>query len=361
MASDIVRNAQDIATLIKDLAESPDSAHLENLRVAAKVLEAQAGLVLKEVKNWENKNEDERGEVLQSLHALLQPASLVGGATFNTEKTRRPDSEEMRINTFFEQVSEAVVKAQSHLNSVSLDYVNNLDPRIAPAYFSIPTLKAELKVGFQHRKETGLNLILFSNAEDKQAYGESTVAFDLVAAPPPPGLAPEGELAVPTPRFLVLGEDRSRLLEATRQLAEDRGKNLRGAMYENTLRSGLAQVLRFERPAEDSELLKNRYLVLWPSQQTGTKDPNKWRELLVAPLIESTTKDAKSIRFDPAAPFQSQQPFLVLAANKSPASDEAKMTADLGASLNTIALAIKDWSLAMRLSTALPPIPAADP
>ncbi len=358
MASDIIRSAQDIAALLEALAESPDPAIANNLESRTQALQQDLGLIQRHGKNLASNKATDRAKALQALRKVM-PASE-GASTPAVDSTSRAladTPEPMKIDAFFEQVSDAVVSAQSRLNDVSLEYVRNLDPRIAPAYFTIPTLKAELKVGFQSSKRSGLNLILFSSAEDKQAYGESTVTFELAAAPPPPGSAPVGELELPTPRFLVLGENRSRMLNAVSQLAASQGKKL-GATFDNTERNGLAQVLRFERQADDLAARRIHYLVLWPSQQTGTKDHTKWRELLVAPLLE----DSEGIHFDTDFPFRSEQPFLVLTAIKDIGDDpNAQLATDLGATLNCVAVAIRDWTQTMRLSTVLPPVPHAQP
>ncbi len=362
MASDIVSSARLVAGLLEDLAGSPDPAFASNLDKAARKLQKDLTLIQTHIKGLASNKATERKTALQAIRKL-RPSSgtttetlISGGDSQGTADPAVP----MKIDAFFEQVSDAVVNAQSRLNNVSLEYVRNLDPRIAPAYFTIPTLKAELKVGFQSSKSTGLNLILFSSAEDKQAYGESTVTFELAATPPPPGATPAGELAIPTPRFLMLGEQRRRLLTIVRQLAENQGKKL-GATFDNTERNDLAQVIRFERQPDDLEAQRTRYLVLWPSQQTGTKDHTKWRELLVAPLVVPQNADFDKVDFDPGFPFLSDPPFLVLT-SKDPGDDgNAKLAADLGATLNCVAVAIRDWAQTMRLSTVLPPIPPTQP
>ena len=99
----------------------------------------------------------------------------------------RDDGREPELNSFLQNVSMSLIEAQQRLNEQSLDYVERLPPGIPPAYFSIPTLKAEMKVGFSKLTGKKVNLILFSKKEEKEQYGESTVTFELASAPPPPG------------------------------------------------------------------------------------------------------------------------------------------------------------------------------
>ena len=93
-----------------------------------------------------------------------------------------PESDTMQLADFFENVSQSLIDAQTTLNDRSLDYARNLSPGIPPAYYSIPSLKAEMKVGFSQTKGKGVSLILFSKKSQRQEYGESTVGFELVSS-----------------------------------------------------------------------------------------------------------------------------------------------------------------------------------
>ena len=43
-----------------------------------------------------------------------------------------------------------------------------------------------MKVGFSQVSSRGINLLVFNNSQQKQNYSESTISFDIVAAPAPP-------------------------------------------------------------------------------------------------------------------------------------------------------------------------------
>ncbi|MCP3957406.1 MAG: hypothetical protein GY719_06100 [bacterium] len=338
MGSDIVSDANEIASAIRAVLVKPGS------RQAADDLIRRLGTFQKQV-----------GTIAANARKLRKPTNRAAGVaglrkvklpadTESESRTERAGSREPRktveIESFFHQVSDSLVQTQSRLNELSLDYVRGLDPRIAPAYYAIPSLKAEMKVGFHSAEDEKLNLILFSRSEEKQDFGESTVTFELVAAPPPPGEAPFGELNVPTPRFLTLGDEKSRLLNEARRLAGAEGKDL-GKTFDKTEESGLAQVLRFEPGPGERAAKSARYLVLWPSQHANTRDPAKWREVLVMPLVE----DSEGVRIDRDFPFKSGATLCV--ADNDPAS-AAALVGDLADALNHVAIAIRDWTEAVR-------------
>jgi hypothetical protein len=100
----------------------------------------------------------------------------------------------VELSEFFANVSTAVIDAQKNLNIFSRAYVDELEKsnsRIPPTYFAIPSIKAEMKLGFSEMSSKGVNVILFKNEQQKKQYVESTVTFELVAAPPLPGRPPE--------------------------------------------------------------------------------------------------------------------------------------------------------------------------
>ena len=150
---------------------------------------------------------------------------------------------EPELNSFLQNVSLSLIEAQQRLNEQSLDYVERLPRGIPPAYFSIPTLKAELKVGFSKLTGKKVNLILFGKKEEKEQYGESTVTFELASAPPPPG----GE-ALALPVFLVLGAEKSDVLEGVRRRFDElvEGKKL-GKAARVKITEELSLVLAYRR------------------------------------------------------------------------------------------------------------------
>lgn len=117
--------------------------------------------------------------------------------------------ESVELSDFFFNVSNAVITAQTNLNEFSKRYVEQLkDPRVPPAYFAIPSIKAEMKLGFSELTENGINVVLFKNKEQQSRYVESTVTFELVSVPPqtinppaspPPPPSPTSPPASPAP------------------------------------------------------------------------------------------------------------------------------------------------------------------
>lgn len=176
------------------------------------------------------------------------------------------------LRQFFQSISTSLLEAQTALNENSLDYVSGLDPRIPPAYYGIPSVKAEMHVGFNAVSQSGVNLILFNKSNTKEQYGESTISFELVGAPPPPGPTVYGNYVVPMPRFLVVGQKRSELIDKI----DDKVKV--GQKLQNTKR--LAAVVRFEQTGDGA----NRYMVVWPGWSSKDDTPAlhpMWEEISV--------------------------------------------------------------------------------
>jgi hypothetical protein len=188
------------------------------------------------------------------------------------------------MGEFFRNVSSSLIEAQAALNKSSLQYVSTLDPRFPPAYYGIPSVKAELRVGFQEVKDKGINLILIKDTTTKNQYAESTVSFEVVGTPPPPGPTVYGDYVVPVPRFLVVEPKRSELLD---RLKGEKGVKLPDK-YSTT--EPYAMVLRYESnqdvpgtsPPQDEQV--ERYLVLWPGLLKKNENPMPhagWSELIV--------------------------------------------------------------------------------
>ncbi len=351
MGSDIVSQTREIALLLSKLREKADAGKADELVSTATALQRDLRLLTRHGKALGSSKVADQVRARKALNTI-ELAAEDGTARALEAPSIAIDPEprdSMEIESFFDQVTGSMVKTQERLNAASLDYVSQLDPRIAPAYFTIPSLKAELKVGFNTTGGNRLNLILFSREREKKAYGESTVTFELVAAPPPPGETPFGALNLPTPRFMVLGEERGRLLAEARRLAREAGKKL-GVMFDNTEKAGLAQMVRFETTDDDHAAGLTRYLALWPALQTGTKDHRKWRELVVMLLVE----DADGVRLDTSAPFRSKTSLRVVQPTADQAADAA-LASDLGDALNCLAIAMRDWAETTRLSGLLPP------
>ncbi|HEY6805130.1 MAG TPA: hypothetical protein VI306_16260 [Pyrinomonadaceae bacterium] len=114
--------------------------------------------------------------------------------------------ESTELATFFHNISNSVVDAQKELNESSKQYIKELEDSnspVPPTYYSIPSLKAEMKLGISEMTSRGVNVILFKSEQQKDRFFESTVSFELVSSPPapatrkvpPPPPAPENEIA----------------------------------------------------------------------------------------------------------------------------------------------------------------------
>ena len=155
-----------------------------------------------------------------TLVALLELDSLaerLGNAATRTEAFA--DIEQLitidsgvALSTFFKQVGSAVIQAQQELDleferDLRAMQTNPPEDRLAPVQYAIPTVHAEMKVGFSQVSSRGINLLVFNNSQQKQNYSESTISFDIVAAPAPPSasrIPPE-----PPPPRDIAGTSRS--------------------------------------------------------------------------------------------------------------------------------------------------------
>lgn len=123
-----------------------------------------------------------------------------------------PGKADMPLQSFFEQVSDSVVKAQQRLDLASIAYSQGLkDSPIPPSYFSIPKVTAEIKLGLTVEDGSSLLVKLFGRPEDTTNFSETTVSFDVVASAPPPG--GPGVYSAPIPVFLVVGPERNTVAE----------------------------------------------------------------------------------------------------------------------------------------------------
>jgi hypothetical protein len=235
---------------------------------------------------------------------------------------------EMGLTRFFSEVSRSLVDAQRELDRRSLEYVRELDPLLSPAYYAIPNLKTEMKVGFSHIGQKGMNLVLFNKSDQKQQYAESSVTFELAATPPPPG-----HRAQP---ILVTGNERDGLLKRVLALIE-KNEEFNKIKLENKV---------FENPQEQVVLLRYRrqpagtegqaYLALWPARR---KDDADWRELLVMGLVDRG--DVLVARDDL---FEDKQKYVRVAETKKTVpQDPAQLATGLADATVEMARIINDW------------------
>ena len=131
--------------------------------------------------------------------------------------------DELKLKDFFESVTDSVVNAQRQLNTWSLAYAREAQSTsIPPALYSIPTVKAEVKLGFAKDEHSNLVVKVFGSPEEQSSYGESTVSFDIVASPPPPGAT---DFKAPIPPFLVVESERNAVFDAIAPALDGAARN----------------------------------------------------------------------------------------------------------------------------------------
>jgi hypothetical protein len=179
--------------------------------------------------------------------------------------------EGVELHKFFENISTSLIDAQIALDKQSIEYVQQRDPRIPPAYFAIPSVRAEMKLGFSQMSQRGVNMVLFTRGEQRQEYAESTVTFELIATPPPPG-SPQA----PVPPFLVLAPERERVCDGIlEQVRKGPLAKIADDLADEKSR-GQAVALRGSVHSDK----RTAYLVLWPGPPIGD-DRMKWKHFSV--------------------------------------------------------------------------------
>ncbi len=128
-------------------------------------------------------------------------------------KAGQPETNEFDLGEFFGNVSRSVVDAQRGLDRESLRYAREqADSPVPPAFYSIPTVHAEIKAGLSSTDGNGILVKLISD-ESQSSFSESTISFDIVSSAPPPGKL--GNFTAGVPRFLAVeGPDFDRLMDA---------------------------------------------------------------------------------------------------------------------------------------------------
>ena len=322
----------------------------------------------------EQKRSEAQKRIQQFTSSGLQPflefvPSAAPTESLSAAASAKPAEEQTQMQQFFADIANSLIDAQQQLNLRSIEYLKQLallEVNIPPAYFAIPNVKADLKVGFSQSKTKGVNLILFSNKSQREDYGESTLSFELVAAPPPPGSLPAGGFLVPIPGFLALGEKKRQVLQAIRKevaalkkakpndpAVEAIGKVIDNKIYANT--ESLAVVLRHQAAPdkEDDDADANpagkpleRYLVLWPARRDSAKF-DSWDEMMLFDLSEQPEGGLKldDAIFEPKAP----PPHKVLRLGSNAELAQMNTTAlqatvlNLGDTLMCVVLAVAEW------------------
>lgn len=242
-----------------------------NLKQTAKTLQDLAGTV---------KDLAEHGKALEGKETVQGANDVLSKIRQLLDLEGQPSEKPNQLKELFDNVSTSLIDAQKSLNQNSLEYATELDPRFPQTYFAIPSVKAEMRVGFNEIKGKGINLILFTSSHQKQRYSESTISFEVVGAPPPPGPASYGDYVVPIPRFLVVGKKRDELIE---QLIQ--AKNITEATLINN--KHLAIVFEYRPlPEEDPKKEWDYYVVLWPGRRADAAAEDNWHTWLALNMAQ---------------------------------------------------------------------------
>jgi hypothetical protein len=220
-------------------------------------------------KDLANSNKDNVAQRKKDLMVLID----LGGAT-----GEKPTP----LKELFANVSNSLIDAQKNLNESSLKYSAELDARLPQTLYGIPSVKAEMRVGFNKMETKGINLFLFTSSSQRQEFAESTVSFEVVGSPPPPGPVAYGDYVVPLPKFLVGGAKRADLLDKI-----SKAKTLPGGFGALIDSMPLAVVMRYEPLPEEKPIDGwSYYLVLWPARNSADVKEANWLRLLILNLAE---------------------------------------------------------------------------
>ena len=201
-----------------------------------------------------------------------------------------------------------------------------------------------MNVGFSQISHRGVNVILFTRSEQKQNYGQSTVTMELVAAPPAPGSVPFGGYVVPIPRFLLHGEDRTRLLDRLQQKVPA----LAAKSYENTRAIAIALAYEKKSPTDESE-----FLILWPARAVGGIN---WAELTIARVRDTRTGLEFDATIFEGPPKDGVLRIASLAELQKLSLDQVALLAiNLGDAVWNILLALNAWLTAVRQQPRIAP------
>jgi hypothetical protein len=106
---------------------------------------------------------------------------------------------------FFAEIADGFVNAQSKLDAASAQYLKQVSGQqhVLPSVFRIPKLDADLKFALEKKVGTGIQLLFYKNESTTTNLNEQAVHFEIIAAPPPPGL-----LVAPVSVFPLLSKSR---------------------------------------------------------------------------------------------------------------------------------------------------------
>jgi hypothetical protein len=163
-------------------------------------------------------DDDERKvrELIASINARLPELGTAMGARL--ERAAPSDFAE-----FFTAVGTSLVKAQRALDMHTENYLSEVQqrPHLLPSVFRIPTLSADIRFALTNATEERLNVIFHSGSREARDENQQAVHFEIVAAPPPPGVLEDTMALAWRPVLVVSPREREAVLADFRLLAKD--------------------------------------------------------------------------------------------------------------------------------------------
>jgi hypothetical protein len=210
--------------------------------------------IAKDLKDLAGKRPEDLEKDLKFKGVPRKLSEIVSGAGGRLENRDR-----LGLSSFFHDIAQSYREAQEELNAESLDYARNVPAGIPPAHFAIPSVKAEMEVGFETRSDRKVNVVFFGKTFSREQYGHSKISFEVVSAPPPPGGRVEG-----IPPFFAVGHERNSVLAALRD-----GAVAAGIPSDFTFETASILVLRIRRSVYTDE---TAYLVVAIDEAGGDRD-----------------------------------------------------------------------------------------
>ena len=145
-------------------------------------------------------------EAVRALHASLADLETMVGE-------REAASE---FSDFFSAVGNALVRAQRALDTQTQSYLVDVSqrPHLLPAVFRIPALTADIKFALEKATKEELRLIFHSGSREAREQNQQSVHFEVVAAPPPPGILQDPAAGAWRPALVLSFAERTRILSA---------------------------------------------------------------------------------------------------------------------------------------------------
>ena len=132
-------------------------------------------------------------------------------------------SAQSSFSGFIQSVGESLSEAQKSLDSQARDALRATsfnEVPLLPTLYRIPKLSAEVKFAFGEKTQEGLNLIFFSKKEQASEEHQQSIAFDIVATPPPPELLERLKRDVPSLQLVLAPSVREEVLVAIQRFRQ---------------------------------------------------------------------------------------------------------------------------------------------